>query len=76
MAVYKKNLATWQNERTSSVSAAESLVSGMIERFGWAFVSREKQDDYIVELGIGWIGPLFLCLFMSMLIIIILRRQG
>ncbi len=71
-AAYQKELTTWYMGRTASVGAAEGIISGVRDRFGWAFVNKKNPQQYWMALGTGWAaqGLIVLALFVAILIII------
>ncbi len=68
-SAYQKELSTWYTRRTAAVGATEAMITGVRDRFGWAFVDKNDRQAYIYSLVEAWaaMGLIDLLLFVVMI---------
>jgi hypothetical protein len=76
MMKYQEDLAKYDVARISAVGAAEGIIQGINESYGWAFVNKKDPAIFIPWLVQTWVSPLeIVAVYFAVMLILIKRKD-
>ena len=75
MAKYQEDLATYYVARISAVKAAEGIIKGITDKYGWAFVNKKDPKIYFPWLFNTWIAQVEIVAVYFVIILVLIKRK-
>jgi hypothetical protein len=75
MADYQTARLTYESARATAVTSAESIIGGIKDEFGWAFVNKGDSKIFWPWLFKTWVGQLILIGIYFGIILFVFKRK-
>ncbi len=71
----QEELIDWQMQRNAAVGAAEGLIDGLTQEFGWTFVNKNDAGQYWSRIFTAWFAQVVISSALFLLILFFIKRK-